>query len=289
MLTLTHPVQLIPEKIAQEALHDHHTSISVCGRPIFNLRFADDIDRMGGSNGELQRLHQQTRRQTTVYGMKTRAEKSKIMTNSTNNISARIGMNGQKLEEVTSFKHLGATLYLDGTCLAELHMKVASAMASVARLNRIRRCDTISFASKFKVYKSLVISILLYGCETWTLLSDSEKKNPVFRNQALEETSPHLLLGAQDQRPGAEQDQLLCGSTGTSSGNCQETEACMVRACHTPRQPLQNHPSGHLGGLATPWSAEDQLDGQHQRVDIPCHARTAHYGLLQKRLEEDLC
>ena len=25
--------------------------------------------------------------------------------------------------------------------------------------------------------------------------------------------------------------------------------------CHTSRQPLKNHPSGHLGGWATPWSA----------------------------------
>ena len=47
-----------------------------------------------------------------------------------------------------------------------------------------------------------------------------------------EETSPHLLLGAEDKRLGAEQDHLLCGSKGTSSGNCQETETCMVRACH---------------------------------------------------------
>ena len=35
---------------------------------------------------------------------------------------------------------------------------------------------TISFASKFKLYKSLVTSILLYGCETWTLLADCGKK-----------------------------------------------------------------------------------------------------------------
>ena len=33
---------------------------------------------------------------------------------------------------------------------------------------------------------------------------------------------------------GAEQDQLPCGSTGTSSDNCQETETCMVR--HVTRQ-----------------------------------------------------
>ena len=37
------------------------------------------------------------------------------------------------------------------------------------------------------------------------------------------------------------------------------------------------------------WSAEEMLDGQRQRVDIPAHARAAHKGLLQKRLEEDLC
>ena len=56
----------------------------------------------------------------------------------------------------------------------------------------------------------------------------------------------------------------------------------MLRAYHTLRQPLQNHPSGYLGGWGTPWSAEDMLDGQHQRVDIAAHATTAHTGGLQR-------
>ena len=60
-------------------------------------------------------------------------------------------------------------------------------------------------------------------------------------------------------------DRFACGPAGTSSGNCQETKSCMVRACHTPWQPLQKkHPSGHLGGWATPLSADEMLDGQHQ-------------------------
>ena len=45
----------------------------------------------------------------------------------------------------------------------------------------------------------------------------------------------------------------------------------------------------HLGGWTTQWSLEEMLDGQHQRVDIPAHARTAHNRLLPRRLEEDLC
>ena len=139
------------------------------------------------------------------------------------------------------------------------------------------------------MYLKLVTSSLLYGCEAWTLLADSAKTDPGFRNQVHEESSLYLLLGAQDQRLGAEQDQLPRGSTGTFSGNCQKTETFMVRACHTPRQPLQNHPSGHFRGWATPWSAEEMLDAQRRRVDISHHAGTAYNGLLPKRLEQDLC
>ena len=81
--------------------------------------------------------------------MEVSPEMSKITTNSMNNISADISMNGQKLEEVTSFKYLGATLCKDGTCSAEVRIRIASAMA---RLNRIWQCNTISSASKFKLY-----------------------------------------------------------------------------------------------------------------------------------------
>ena len=99
----------------QETLHDHHTSISFGGRPICNQRFADDIDIMGGSNGDLQDLLSRFVDGTTAYGMEVSTGKSKVMTQSTNNISADISMNGQKLEEVISFKYLGAALRKDGT------------------------------------------------------------------------------------------------------------------------------------------------------------------------------
>ena len=60
--------------------------------------------------------------------MEVNTEKSMIMTYSTNNISVHISMNGQKLEEVTSFKYLGASMCKDDTLLA---------VAAIAKLNRI--------------------------------------------------------------------------------------------------------------------------------------------------------
>ena len=81
---------LFLEKIMQVTLHNQHTSISIGGRPICNLRFADDIESTGGSNGELQDLTNRPVDRAKAYGMGISAEKSKIMTNSTNNIGADI-------------------------------------------------------------------------------------------------------------------------------------------------------------------------------------------------------
>ena len=61
------------------------------------LRFADDIDLVGGSNSDLRDLTNRLVDRATAYGLEVSIEKSKIMTNSTNNVSADIRMNGQKL------------------------------------------------------------------------------------------------------------------------------------------------------------------------------------------------
>ena len=139
---------LLLEKIMQETLHDHHTSISIGGKLMRHLRFADDTDLIGGNNDELQDHASRLVDRTTACGIEVSTEKSKITTNSTNNISANIGMNGQKCEEVTSFKYLGATQCKDVICSAEVRIRIASTMAAIARLKRIWRCNTISFASK---------------------------------------------------------------------------------------------------------------------------------------------
>ena len=46
---------------------------------------------------------------------------------------------------------------------------------------------------------------------------------------------------------------------------------------------VKSHDS--LSKTILPGPAEEMLDGQHQREDIPTNARAAHKGLMQKRLE----
>ena len=151
----------------QKTLHDHHTSISIGVRPMCNLRFAD-IYLMGGSNDGLQ--DQQTHRQSNSIWNGSQHRKEQDHNQQHEQHQCRSGLDSQKLEEVTSFKYLGATLCKDCTCSADVCIRIASAMAAVDRLSWIWWCNTISFASKFELYKSLRTSIVLYSCETWTLL-----------------------------------------------------------------------------------------------------------------------
>ena len=68
---------LFLEKIVQETFNDHQTAIAIGGRSIYNQRFADDIDLMGGSNGALQDLTTRLVDRATAYEMEVSREKAK--------------------------------------------------------------------------------------------------------------------------------------------------------------------------------------------------------------------
>ena len=197
-------------------------------------------------------------------------------------------MNGQKLEEATSFKFLGSTLCKGGNCSAEIHTRIASATAAMARLNRIWRCNTISFASKFKLYKSLFTSILLYGCEPWTLLADSHKKIQSFETKCLKKFLSISYLEHKISDWVRSKINFLVGPHEPFLTTVKRWKLAWFGHV-TRHDSLSKTSFRHFGGWPMPWSAEEMLAGQHGRVDIPAHARSAHNGLLLKRLERDLC
>ena len=66
----------------------------------------------------------------------------------------------------------------------------------------------------------------------------------------------------------------------------------MSRAMTASPNPSFRAATGGGGGVrgegTTPWSAEEMLGVQHQRVSVHAHAKAAHDGLPQKRPEENL-
>ena len=103
-------VNIFLERIITDALEDHEGTVSIGGRTITNLRFADDIDSLAGEEEELANLVKRLDKASTAYSMEISAEKTKLVTNNTSSIDKEVKVNGQKLETVTSFKYLGSVV-----------------------------------------------------------------------------------------------------------------------------------------------------------------------------------
>ena len=64
-----------------DTLEDHEGTVSIGGRTITNLHFADDIDGLAGEEEELANLIEHLIKASTAYGMEIKAEKITLMTN----------------------------------------------------------------------------------------------------------------------------------------------------------------------------------------------------------------
>ena len=57
------------ERIMTDVLEDHEGTVSIGGRTITSLRFADDIDGLAGEEEELANLVERLDKASTAYGM----------------------------------------------------------------------------------------------------------------------------------------------------------------------------------------------------------------------------
>ena len=99
--------------------------------------------------------------------MEINVEKTKLMINNTSGINTEIKVNGQKLEKVTSFKYLGSVITDEGSKL-EILSRIAQTAAALTRLKPVWNDRSNFLSSKIQLIRSIVTSIFLYVCESWT-------------------------------------------------------------------------------------------------------------------------
>ena len=84
-------------------------------------------------------------------------------------------MNGQKIETVTSFRYLGSVVTDEGS-EPEILSRIAQTTAALTRLKPVWNDRSISFSSKIRLMRSIVSSIFLYACESWTLTAELQRR-----------------------------------------------------------------------------------------------------------------
>ena len=98
--------------------------------------------------------------------MKINTEKTKaIRINAATN--GNIQVDGRELEDDESFVYLGAIVCTSGGAEEDIGARLGKARTAYNKLRTVWKNNQFSRMTKIRIFKSNVISVLLYGCETW--------------------------------------------------------------------------------------------------------------------------
>ena len=178
MSSVTHPLQYLSRTDMFDALEEHDGKVSIGGRNITNLRFADDKDAVAEEEQELEALVVSLDKICTRYKGDQRRE------DQTDDKQCQWHPERDKGKR-TEVRHCNKlqvpwNSVSDEGSKPEVLSRIAQATAALTKLKSVWRDNNISLGSKVELMHSLVISIFLYACKSWTWTAELEKRTQAF-------------------------------------------------------------------------------------------------------------
>ena len=143
-------------------LEEAQAGTKIAGRNINNLRYADDPTLMAESE-ELKSLLMKVKEESEKVGLILNIRKMKIMA------SGPITSWEVDGETVADFISLGSKITADGDCSHEIKRHLLFGGKLMTNLDGIFKSTDITLLTKVRVVKAMVFSVVMYGCESWTL------------------------------------------------------------------------------------------------------------------------
>jgi len=88
-------------------------------------------------------------------------------------------------ERVEEFKYLGTTLTNQNSIAEEIKRRLRSGNACYHSVQNLLSSGLLSKNLKIKLYRIIILRVVLYGCEAWSLTLREERKLRVFENIVL--------------------------------------------------------------------------------------------------------
>ena len=149
-----------------------------------DLDFADDLALLSTSKRNLQ----QKTNELEVHAKRTRLDintaKTKVMKIKTDdNQPIVIGIDD--VEIVDSFTYLGSVMNIDKGSTADINARLKKARAAYYKLKKVWASSHYRRKTKLRIYKSNVMSILLYRAECWKVNQNDGQRLNTFHNRCL--------------------------------------------------------------------------------------------------------
>ncbi|KAJ4451247.1 hypothetical protein ANN_02708 [Periplaneta americana] len=121
-----------------------------------------------------------------AIGLEGNPKKTKYMSmyrdeNIVRNGNIKIG--NLSFEEAEKFKYLGATVTNINDTREEIKHRIIMGNACYYSIEKLLSSSLLSKNLKVRIYKTVILPVVLYGCETWTLTLREEQRLRVFENK----------------------------------------------------------------------------------------------------------
>ena len=148
-------------------LEETQAGIKIAGRNINHFRYADHTTLMAESEEELKSLLMKVKEESEKVGLKLNIHKTKIVASSPIT-SWEIG--GETVETALDFIFLVSKITADGDCSHEIKRRLLLGRKVMTNLDSILKSRDITLPTKVHLVKAMVFSVVMYGCESWTIM-----------------------------------------------------------------------------------------------------------------------
>jgi hypothetical protein len=121
-------------------------------------------------------------------GLEVNAEKTKYMVMSRAQNAGRNGniqIGNKSFETVEQFKYLETTLTNQNSIHEEIKSRLKSGNACFHSVQNLMSSSLLSKNVKIKIYRTITLPVVLYGCGSWSLTLREESRLRVFENKVL--------------------------------------------------------------------------------------------------------